>query len=573
VQDYLVAVDAAQYLMNRSLTDKEIQVCDTHKSNEIITDDLKDYLCEPRICGDNVCSSGDDIDIQEGEITTFSYQGYDYSVRLAGINANSVIVQVNDGVPEEIAKEQRAIIDDLPIYVMDIFYDAKVNATNYAILYLGENEQSCPSDCSSGLCTLTSASWSDEVVAEGTPVQLTVEGTNCAGREISFEIWEDDGIFPNDYIGTLTGFFDGITWIAKHVEDQYASPEYFFIARTEGSNPVSSGNLNVGEGGGKIVIDTDNAVSARVLFDSDVYNTNERRFTYAVDGDRVSDSFLDIINLVDSGNFTIHVKEGEPAKVDELVIINRATEDRGRILRVGSIPGTSYSASDYVRFTDVLNTDDYYDFKVALGNSTSLSIDGYTYYVTVDRTGDDFTATARLTWGPGARPGDTGNEISVFPTINLEEAVALTFLTETEVESGARVILPGFGAETPVILDRTHIFSREIGWISSVFGSKIRISALDIPACNFNYSEAPAILFFNQRDLKRELICIPLVKEGAAIKKIGIADPVSNNTLSWVTDPYDPYRSYVVRGEDDSIIIKERRLNEGGIVTIFYSKL
>jgi hypothetical protein len=579
VQDYLVAVDAAQYLMNRSLTDKEIQVCDTRKSNEIITDDLKDYLCEPRICGDNVCSSGDDIDIQEGETTTFSYQGYDYSIRLAGVNENSVIVQVNDGVPEEIAKKQRAIIDDLPIYVMDIFYDAKVNTTNYAILYLGENDQSCPEDCSVGLCTLTSASWSHEVAVEGTPVQLTVEGTNCNGREMTFEIWEDDGIFPNDYIGTLTGFFDGTTWIAKHVEDQYASPEYFFIARVEGSNPVSSGNLNVGEGGGKIIIDTDNAVSARVLFDSDVYNTDERRFTYAVDGDRVSDSYLDVINLVDSGNFTIHVKEGEPAKVDEFIVRHNPAKDEGRILRVGSIPGTSYSASDYVRLTDVLNTDDYWDFKVALGNSTSLSMDGETYYMLIDRTGDDSTATARLTWGTGSAPGDTGAETRVFPKIKLENDAYIAFLTETDVVYGETVILPGFG-DDPVNMDMSQhsgrIFSNGILWgvgfVSSGPVTTARISSIISPYCNFSYSEAPAILFINQRGSKQEIICTPLVKEGAAIKKPGIGDPVSNNTFYWVTDPYDFYRGYVVRGEDDSIVIKEKRPNEGGIVTIFYSK-
>ena len=100
----------------------------------------------PLSCGDGTCTYGDDIDIQELETITFVYRGIDYSVSLLSVSSTSLVIEVN-GVRRDITERRRAIISGLPVYVMDIFYSTQIGAVNYAILYLGENEQSCPEDC------------------------------------------------------------------------------------------------------------------------------------------------------------------------------------------------------------------------------------------------------------------------------------------------------------------------------------------------------------------------------------------------------------------------------------------
>ncbi|MBT3395252.1 hypothetical protein HN412_02340, partial [archaeon] len=102
-------------------------------------------------------------------------------------------------------------------------------------------------------CDLTSASWSEIEVEEGTEVSLNVQGNNCDGQEVSFEIWEDDFILNDPVIITpFNVYFSGSnassTWIVEWQEDglngMSGNPEYMFRASLVEDNAyVISNNL------------------------------------------------------------------------------------------------------------------------------------------------------------------------------------------------------------------------------------------------------------------------------------------------------------------------------------------
>jgi hypothetical protein len=92
-------------------------------------------------------------------------------------------------------------------------------------------------------CELTSAVWSTTNAVEGDTVFLIVTGDNCYGKEISFEILEDDP-FPLPDQPVITNpanvVFNGNsvsgTWVAEWQEDFSGDPEYFFIAKVVGED-------------------------------------------------------------------------------------------------------------------------------------------------------------------------------------------------------------------------------------------------------------------------------------------------------------------------------------------------
>ena len=100
------------------------------------------------------------------------------------------------------------------------------------------------------LCTLTSARWdaSSNPVNQGTPVNLIVEGTGCNGKEVSFEVRENDSILEGGFdesanIQPANAIFSGgiaqTTWIAEFQNDCGGlcnPPEYFFNVKLLGTS-------------------------------------------------------------------------------------------------------------------------------------------------------------------------------------------------------------------------------------------------------------------------------------------------------------------------------------------------
>ncbi len=84
-------------------------------------------------------------------------------------------------------------------------------------------------------CAFTLASWSRTEVVEGTTVSLNLQGTNCDGETLSFEIWEDDLVGDDSVnINPVNVVFSGNsatgTWTAEWQSDFGSDPEYYFVA-------------------------------------------------------------------------------------------------------------------------------------------------------------------------------------------------------------------------------------------------------------------------------------------------------------------------------------------------------
>ncbi len=87
-------------------------------------------------------------------------------------------------------------------------------------------------------CDLTSASWNETSVLNGTLVSLTVFGKNCAGENVKIELWENDDLLGRDYIKDLNNVVmssdsGNLTWTAEWIEDEGGitkDPEYVFRA-------------------------------------------------------------------------------------------------------------------------------------------------------------------------------------------------------------------------------------------------------------------------------------------------------------------------------------------------------
>ena len=107
-------------------------------------------------------------------------------------------------------------------------------------------------------CSLTSASWSQATVLQGTSVILTVNGNNCNGQITNFTIFEEDGtvdeqIIINPSLATFSGNTATATWTAQWQCDGNLSgactagdPEYYFVARLNATVSLqSAGQLAV----------------------------------------------------------------------------------------------------------------------------------------------------------------------------------------------------------------------------------------------------------------------------------------------------------------------------------------
>ena len=105
-------------------------------------------------------------------------------------------------------------------------------------------------DMPAGECNITGASWNKTEAVIGNLVGLVVEGTNCNGESVSFEVREEDGLLEgliDDPVGTnpVNGeFVNGkakSVWIVEDRADGLlgaSDPEYYFIARVVGSLEV-----------------------------------------------------------------------------------------------------------------------------------------------------------------------------------------------------------------------------------------------------------------------------------------------------------------------------------------------
>ena len=538
-------------------------------SSDVIGESELIILGQPYVIGANsdyntlyLYGSGQATTVDEGAEENVDVDGTSHAVSLKGTSSSTAATIIVDGTSRAVTKgNSYKFSGDFEVYVKDVFHATKTGTLSSIDLLLGANTL----HFENGQAVRKGAD--DTTITKTT---VTIGGTTGEGIT-SLEVAQGAQSSTGDYVAMGESYtdrvFGGLKLIFESLEPALDSADR-----------------------DSIVIDTDNALSAKVTFTRS--GTDEQTFTYAKDSDLISDTSLTAVNLVDSGNFTIHTLEGENAKKDELIVIHNPSKDEGRILKVGTIPRLTDSANDQVTLTDVLETSESWKFTVGGTNTTSTTIDGAVYYISVSRTGDDATATVNLTWGAGASDGDYGTQRTLSPRIKLENGGWMAFLQETNITNATNYQLPGeyllsgyldgsvissgdtddevkgtdtdFGNINYTVWWPTKAGTEDNGGLFNgiQYGSSY---------CNFTSSAGPAILIQEEKTLANangHAICIPLTSEGVTTTMPAIGNPLfTDGTGSLHSLSSDTAKSQQVSTYGTLV---ERDTGDNNIVTISY---
>ncbi len=482
--------------------------------------------------------SGQEVNVDGGETATVTVNDEEHTIELITTTSSTTAkISIDGGSTRTVTKgSSYKFPGGFEIYVKDVTHPTIQGDPRQATFLAGANTLHLESE-------QTVRQGADDEVILGT--KAYIEGTEGVGIS-SITLSQAARSTTGDYLAVGEVFEDRILGGLK----------VDFAALTPGVDASSRDS---------IIVDTDNAMSAKVTFDSATASTDETEFTYAMDGDRQADSNLNAINLVDSGNYTIHVKEGENAALNELIVIHNPAKDDGRILKVVQI-GTGLSTNDKTTLRDAL-TDQEFEFTTGIANSTSRTIDGDTYYMAITP-GD--TGSVNLTWGTGASEGYEGTQTTLFPRIKLENGEWMAFLASTTVSNATTYQLPGkylvsdytTGAAISVTaalngeqgtgssfgnVNYTYTVQSNSGANNTALLDGIRVGS---NFCNFNSTMGPAILVMEEKtlaDSNGHGVCIPLTTEGTNTVMPAIGNPVfTDGTGSLVSLASDTYTSQQV---------------------------
>ena len=227
---------------------------DNNKDCRIETFTLKYGYYSPT-CGDGVIDSGeqcDDGNLIDGDGCSASCQNEGATPEICNDNIDNDGDNLVDCADPECENDSNCAIE---------ICDNGIDDDNDNLVDCADSD--CTGDVSCAICVLDDAYWKattdNDNVNEGEIVTLTVEGTNCDGEELTFEVWEDatgeildggdDPASVNPASTTFSGGIATTTWTAERENDCGGlcnPPEYYFNASlTNGENIESIDRLGV----------------------------------------------------------------------------------------------------------------------------------------------------------------------------------------------------------------------------------------------------------------------------------------------------------------------------------------
>jgi len=507
--------------------------------------------------------SGTAASVDEGETKTVSVGDTEHTISLKGASSSTAATIIVDGIQKSVSKgSSYKFAGDFEIYVKDVYYTTKTGTLSNVDLLLGANTLHLES---------------------GSSVRQGADDTSIPKTKA----W----ITGTTNEGTITAIT--IEQAAAKTKGDYLSEGDSYVDRVFGGVEVQFGGLNPALDSASretITIDTDNSMSARITFTTDVSGI-KFPMTYAMDMDKASDSSLTGINLVNEQNNTIVNMEGGNITLEDWVIINSG--DKGRILELTDVPN-GLSSTDKVSFEDVI-TGDQFEFATGLNNFSTLNIDGYTYYCALNTPGEE---TGGEGCGMDVATGSSMGAVTLFPRIKLKNGAWISFLfNETYIETAAGTF-EGSGAlinSTIYSLPGNYLLStyeNGLPWTTSAVASNQTVltfgnviynatlpgdaneANLTIPhigigdsIVEYNKTYGPAILFQEEKTLDDDnghVIAIPLTAEGTNPKMPAIGTPVSSDKTSFsnalqsdntVNEGVTVYGTYVSRDSDDNNVV------------------
>lgn len=519
-----VGTSASTPLLNYTLTlSKSVNITDT--SNVVGTTTFK-ILGQDFTVGANsgysdlyLYGSGVRASVDEGDTKTIKVNGVDHTVTFKGASSTTQATVIVDGVQKTVAKgSSYKFTGEFEIYIKDIYYTTKTGTLSNIDLLVG----------SRSLHIVNAASvryGADDSILSGTLGNLSFGSGLLSSVTVAQAASDPIG----DYIAKGGAFTDRVFNGAFKVQFAGLSSDVNDSARDS------------------IVIDTDNSVNAKVKFKTALSSGKEGSLYYAHDSDGTSDSSLNTVLLADSANYSIHVVEGEAINLSDYMVVNAG--DKGRILQLKTV-GVGYGSSDKTSFVDAI-TGDTYDFTMN-GNTSSLNIDGQTYYIAIVP-----QSSANVTWGTGAASGTPGSVTNLFPRIQLPSGSWMSFLGRTTtISNNTKYALPGVDSlstyESGTYLTYGNAsrngttFGRityDVNWstdnaagVTGTLGN-LSISSAGTP-CVFNATNGPAIIIQEEKTVigsgstNGDVICVPLTSEGTNTLSPAVGTPLFSDGTS-----------------------------------------
>lgn len=499
--------------------------------------------------------AGTTVTVAGGESETVDVGGTEHTIELISTSSSSAGKISVDGTTKSVSKGSKyAFPGDIIVYVKDITHPAYAGDLRNAELIVGANSLKLQNG-------QTVKEGADETSVKGTKVTVTAAGygvISALAVQIAMEKSKVDHLGKDDTF--VDPVFGGLS-----VQYAGAVPSLDSTAREQ------------------VVINTDNNQYAYVTFTSArAGSAGEQKLAFIYDNDTTSTAVSpklahDAVNS--DGKGYIKVYEGENARENDWIVINQG--DAGTILEVTDI-SIDTATSGTVTFEDVITGDSQ---QVTLVNDSSTRgyyksnvnfFGGNGYIIDVPDAG----TYVNITWGGGLTIR------TLFPRIKLDGGGWIALLTETSITNGTSIIFPdGLTslATTGTTIDNLTASAvvNGINWTWRQGASDTTVALDRVTStqtgttqstCNFNSTYGPAILFLEPKKWDDASygnhICVPLTTTGTT--EIAIGDPLFNGTNSGeLTFSSDTYKSQFV-DEYGTLVTKEDRTNENGVVTIDY---
>ncbi len=488
---------------------------------------------------------GERITVSQDEQIVVTVGGADHVIELVTTSTTTTAKISVDGSTRTVTKGSAySFPGDIVVYIQDVAHPAFQGDLRAVWLIMGAEVLKLPN---------------------GQTVKKGADQTSIMGTMVDMQAADE---------GVISGFTVSVAMERSRLD--HILPGQTFLDPVFGGLGIEFGGVVpiVGyEDRERIVINTDNEQFAYVKF-TRAGAARQATLTYAHDNE-TSTTGVQSILAHDPTNFDgkgfIHVKEGEKARLGDWIVINQG--DQGTIVEVTDlIVDTPISGKVYLR--DVITNDE---------TIIKLTNNSYTYQKTANMFGGnlyniEMTQDERyvnITWD------DSGDAVSVFPRIKLENGGWIALLTSTLVDDGTAVIYPAGTSVIPIRGDTLHgaINRHEyygITWLTRMNNGKYEIYGIDVNGngladCNFGPDKGPAILFL---ELKKwddpsygDFICVPLTT--TSTPEIAIDDPVMTGENPGFFTAGDDFSKKTIDKYGTSIK-KEDVPGENGRVIFYY---
>jgi len=366
--------------------------------------------------------------INEGEETTVTLGGTEYTVGVSGVNdAETAVITVN-GVSESMNQGNTKKISGLDVYLSAVYYYPKEGEISQAKISLGSSKITLENG---NEVLLDTNNYVDETL-------VTITGSASTNKISSFTVSTPAQDSDLDHI--LIG-------------EAYTDPVWgSFKLEFSGTTPVLEDPNN------HMISITGSTDTAFIKFTD--YSDNEKTINFAYDNNTASGTVS--LWLMDSNSFKIHIKEGDQVFYKDYVVVNNG--DDTHLLRLSNVPAGSIKTTDVLRFTDQFSGTTYeHTFTSSeigansciggAGANVIMAIGSQHYYVMVCNASTKTDSYVLITWNDvSSFSNDTGASYGIpgymtfLPGIKAKNWEYVHFVNSyTTFINGDVVILPGYG--------------------------------------------------------------------------------------------------------------------------------